>query len=156
MGKVFPELKSSPIIKRYECNPVLSMKDIPYEATCVYNAGITKYNGKYVMVFRNDIKLNGYGTNPLKKVDLGIATSDDGIHWNVSPKPFLSAEDYTTDEIRRFYDPRLTVIDGVLHMCFAVDTKHGVHGGVGIIHDLERLEIMSISAPDNFITSPHK
>ena len=34
-------------------------------------------------------------------------------------------------------------------MCFAVDTKHGVHGGVGIIHDLERLEIMSISAPDN-------
>ena len=54
MGKVFPELKSSSVIKRYEGNPILSMKDIPYEATCIYNAGITKYNGKYVMVFRND------------------------------------------------------------------------------------------------------
>ena len=149
MPKVFPELKSSPVIKRYEGNPILSMKDIPYEATCIYNAGITKYKGKYVMVFRNDIKINGYGTNPLKKVDLGLATSDDGIHWDVSPKPFLAAEDYVTDEIRRFYDPRLTVIDDVLYMCFAVDTNHGVHGGVGIIHDLERLEVLSISAPDN-------
>ena len=34
MPKVFPELKSSPVIKRYDGNPVLSMKDIPYEATC--------------------------------------------------------------------------------------------------------------------------
>lgn len=149
MPKVFPELKSSPVIKRYEGNPILSMKDIPYEATCIYNAGITKYNGKYVMVFRNDVRTHGYGTMPLSRIDLGLATSDDGIHWTVSDKPFIPQSAIETDEILRFYDPRLTVIDGVLHMCFAVDTKHGVHGGVGIIHDLERLEIMSISAPDN-------
>ena len=42
MAKVYPELKSSPVIRRHP-EPILSMKDIPYEATCIYNAGVTKY-----------------------------------------------------------------------------------------------------------------
>ena len=41
-------------IKKYSGNPVLSPKDIPYEAAQIYNAGVTKFNGKYVMVFRDD------------------------------------------------------------------------------------------------------
>lgn len=149
MPKVLPELKSSPIIKRYEGNPILSMKDIPYDATCIFNAGITKYRGKYIMVFRDDVCSDGYGTISFCRIDLGLAVSDDGIHWDVLPKPFINQSDIETDEILRIYDPRLTVIDDVLYMCFAVDTNHGIHGGVGIIHDLERLEILSISAPDN-------
>lgn len=148
MPKVYPELKSSPVIKRYP-EPILSMKDIPYEATCIYNAGVTKYKGQYVMIFRNDVRQDGYGSVPMKYIDLGLAVSDDGINWTVSNKPFLSHTDYETDEILRFYDPRLTVIEDELYMCFAVDTRHGVCGGIGIIHGLERLEILSISVPDN-------
>ena len=30
-------------LKRYEGNPVLSAKDIPYEAVLIFNAGICKY-----------------------------------------------------------------------------------------------------------------
>ena len=45
--------KSSPIITKYE-KPVLTPSDIPYKATLVFNAGVTKFNGKYVMAFRND------------------------------------------------------------------------------------------------------
>lgn len=41
-------------IKRHPGNPVLTAADVPYEATLVFNAGITKFNGTYVMVFRND------------------------------------------------------------------------------------------------------
>ena len=48
------DLKSSEVIKRHSGNPILSAKDVPYHATLVYNAGVTKYQGKYVMVFRND------------------------------------------------------------------------------------------------------
>lgn len=62
MPKVYPELKSAKVIKRYENNPVLSMKDVPYEATCIYNAGVTKFKNKYVMVFRDDVRRDGYGT----------------------------------------------------------------------------------------------
>jgi hypothetical protein len=54
MSKNLQVLKSSAVIKRYEKNPVLSYKDVPYKAALIFNAGVTKYQGKYVMVFRND------------------------------------------------------------------------------------------------------
>ena len=39
------ELHSSPIMHRYEGNPLLSAKDMPYPATLVFNSGVTKYHG---------------------------------------------------------------------------------------------------------------
>ena len=149
MAVMTPILKSSPVIKRYENNPVLSKEHIPYDATLIFNAGVAKYHGKYVMIFRDDM---GF-TDELPRfggTHLGLATSEDGIKWDVSPKPFMSCEEMKTDEIHRFYDPRLTVIDGQLYMCFAVDTVHGILGGIGKINEhLDKMEVLSLSAPDN-------
>ena len=47
-------IKISKPIKKYINNPLLSLEDIPYPAEQVYNAGLDKFNGRYVMVFRND------------------------------------------------------------------------------------------------------
>ena len=74
---IIGELKSSPVIKRHPANPILSAKDVPYPAALVFNAGVTKRQGKYVMVFRND-----YGSleeHRLEGTNLGLAFSDDGI-----------------------------------------------------------------------------
>lgn len=143
-NNVIGELISSPVLSRYSGNPVLSAKDIPYKSNLIFNAGVAKYQGKYVMVFRNDY---GYsGGNCFEGTNIGIAYSDDGIHWNVSPKPCFELKD---EEITRAYDPRLTVIDGRVYMCFAVDTRHGVRGGVAVTEDFEKFEILSMSAPDN-------
>ena len=149
MGKVYPELKSSPIITRYPNNPILAMDDIPYPATQIFNAGVAKYQGKYVMVFRNDVRERYGDLSGSKRIDLGIAFSDDGVKWTCTDKPFIPESMVANDEIIHIYDPRLTVLDGQLYMCFALDTKHGVCGGIGIIHDLDRLEILSLSVPDN-------
>ena len=46
------------MIKRYEDNPVLSPEDVPYECSLAFNAGVTKFKGKYVMVFRCDYGVN--------------------------------------------------------------------------------------------------
>ena len=35
-------------------NPILSAKDIPYPASLVFNAGVCKWQGRYVRLFRND------------------------------------------------------------------------------------------------------
>ncbi len=43
----------NPIMKKLD-KPVLTRFDVPYPAALVFNAGVTKYNGKYVMLFRND------------------------------------------------------------------------------------------------------
>jgi beta-1,4-mannooligosaccharide/beta-1,4-mannosyl-N-acetylglucosamine phosphorylase len=139
------ELHSSPIIKRYPGNPVLAKEDVPYPASLIFNAGVTKYNGRYVMVFRNDV-VKKYGEPEFVEVNLGLAYSDDGIKWKVEPRPCFKLQD---EEIECAYDPRLTVIDGKCYMCFAVNTHHGVRGGIAVTEDFEKFEILSMSVPDN-------
>ncbi|MFN2272861.1 MAG: glycoside hydrolase family 130 protein [Anaerolineae bacterium] len=133
------------VIQRYPQNPILSAADIPYHATLIFNAGVARAGGRYAMVFRND-----YGDAQEKRLqgtNLGLAFSDDGLHWTANAEPCFVME---TDEIRRAYDPRLTVVDGRCYMCFAVDTRHGVRGGIAAIDDRwQHFEVLSLSAPDN-------
>ena len=77
-----PILKSASCIKKLE-KPILTKADVPYEAELVFNAGVAKIDGKYVMAFRND-----YGTNKEryenegKRFDgtsVGVAVSDNGV-----------------------------------------------------------------------------
>ncbi len=133
-------------IRRHPANPLLSPADVPYPCLLTFNAGVTKFQGKYVMVFRNDYGTCDGAAFKFEGTNLGIATSDDGIKWNVNPKPWLEMRD---DEIRRIYDPRLTVLDGRVYMCFAMDTMHGVRGGIGVTDDFDKFEILSLSVPDN-------
>ena len=139
------KLKSAKCItKRPE--PVFSYKDVPYNAALTFNAGVIKHNGKYIMMFRNDAgsieeqKLNGV-------TNIGLSESADGIHWNTYEKPVFEVHD---GEINRVYDPRLTVIDGEVYICFAADTMHGIRGGIGKVSaDFKSVEILSLSVPDN-------
>ena len=137
-------LKSSGVIRRHSANPVLGPERVPYESDMVFNAGVAKYQGRYVMVFRND-----YGWNEksgLTDTNLGLAFSDDGVRWQVRPSPCWQWHD---EEILRVYDPRLTVLDGRCVLCFAVDTRHGVRGGIAVTEDFERFDVLSMSVPDN-------
>ena len=129
MGRMLPSLTSSDVIYRYNGGePVLSKKDIPYEADCIFNAGVTKYRGQYVMAFRNDYSFDGVGS--FGNCMIGIAFSENGIDWKVREKPFITREDLNDHDVTKVYDPRLTVIDNVCYLCFAVDTRHGVRGGI--------------------------
>ncbi len=133
-----------PVVQRFAGNPVLSAADVPYPAALVFNAGVTKWRGRYVMVFRDDYDVRD-GVWPQRTV-IGLAFSDDGLAWTVAEKPCFSME---TEEVRRAYDPRLTVIEDRCYMCFALDTRHGICGGVAVTDDFEHFEILSVSAPDN-------
>jgi beta-1,4-mannooligosaccharide/beta-1,4-mannosyl-N-acetylglucosamine phosphorylase len=147
---VIGPLASSSVIHRYPHNPILTNKDLPYPSALVFNAGVTKYQGKYVMVFRND-----YGDFPnsghFHGTNLGLAFSDDGVQWDVQPEPCfaLSGGERATGTITRAYDPRLTVIEGRCYMTFAVDTQHGIRGGVAVTEDFAQWDILSMSVPDN-------
>jgi len=142
---VVGELKSSPVVTRHPGNPILTREDVPYEALQVFNAGVAKYQGRYVMVFRNDFDVRGDSPHP-HQTNMGLAFSDDGITWEVEPSPCFELSD---EEISRVYDPRLTVMDGRCYLCFAVDTRHGVCGGIAVTDDFSRFEILSMTVPDN-------
>ena len=137
-------LVSHSCISRYPGNPVLTSADVPFASDLVFNAGVIPWQGGYAMVFRNDY---GYlGRASFSGTNLGLALSPDGLHWQVEQQPVFSVQD---DEIRRVYDPRLTVIDGEVFMTFAVDTRHGLRGGIAHSDDLHHFEIISMSVPDN-------
>ena len=138
---------TSPFLKRHLQNPILAPKDVPYGPAMVFNAGVTKYEGQYVMVFRNDYGNEAMGTiEPHHTTNLGLAFSKDGVHWDVQSAPCWMWHD---DEVIRVYDPRLTVIEGRCYMCFAVDTKHGLRGGIAVTDDFHNFEVLSLSLPDN-------
>ena len=142
---IIGELRSSPIIHRHPDNPVLSAPQVPYEAGLVFNAGVAKYQGRYVMVFRNDFDRGPDSPHP-RQTNMGLAFSDDGVQWTVEPEPCWAWKD---EEVRRVYDPRITIIDGRCHLCFAIDTWHGVCGGIAVTDDFAHFEVLSTSAPDN-------
>ena len=111
------------------------------------------------MLFRNDY---GYlGSAMFEGTNLGLARSRDGIDWKVDPNPVLTEDKiriawrnshdprFGDREIRRVYDPRITVIDGRLHVTFAMDTPHGVLGAVTRTEDFEEYELLSLTTPDN-------
>jgi len=143
-GRTIGPLTSSPVIERHPANPILSAADIPYPSALVFNPGVVRFQGRYVMVFRND-----YGSaseQRLEGTNLGLAFSDDGIRWQVQPQPCF---EWREGSILRAYDPRLTVIEGRCYMCFAVDTLHGIRGGIAVTDDFVNFEILSLSLPDN-------
>jgi len=150
---------SLPLIMRYENNPILKATDMPYSSSLVFNAGVVKYNGRYVMVFRNDYGYDSH-TGRFAGTNLGLAYSTDGLTWEIQPKPCIDIEKArsllisfykrrASDEIVRIYDPRITIIEGRCYICFAVDTKHGVRGGIAATEDFENFEVISLSVPDN-------
>ena len=143
-------LNSHPVMQRHPTNPILTWRDVPYPATLLFNPGVTKYQGKYVMVFRNDYG-DFAGSGIFEGTNLGLAFSDDGVRWEVQPEPCfqLSGGERATGGIVRAYDPRLTVIEGRCYMAFAVDTLHGVRGGIAVTEDFAHWEILSLTAPDN-------
>ncbi|MGN6724285.1 MAG: glycoside hydrolase family 130 protein [Tepidisphaeraceae bacterium] len=146
-----PILESAPCIRRHP-KPVLTHEQIPFPATCIFNAGVAKFGGRYVMLFRNDV--GTWGKLAFHTTNLGLAFSDDGLDWQVQPQPVWGSksEDIlraTDGDLVRVYDPRLIPIDGRCYVCFACDTRHGLRGGVAVTDDFATFDILSLSVPDN-------
>ncbi len=141
-------------IKRYEHNPILTRDDVPYEVATVHNAGVTKYNGEYVMLFRSH-KMNGRSI-------LGLARSTDGFHFTVDEKPFLepaSSGVFAEYEAFGIEDPRITCIDGEYLITYSAYSKHGVRIGLARTIDWQKVErIAFITEADyrNVVIFPEK
>lgn len=144
-------LKSAACIRRLP-KAVLTSEMVPFPSTCVFNAGVCKHQGKYVMLFRNDV-----GERDVCKfhtTNLGLAFSDNGIDWDVQPEPVWGSNDpglrrATDGDYIRVYDPRLIPIEGKVYVCFACDTHHGLRGGVAVTEDFQSFKVLSLSTPDN-------
>jgi len=143
-----------PIVRRYQGNPILTAGDVPYPVATVHNAGVTRHDGRYVMLFRSH-RDNGRSI-------LGLADSDDGFHFTARPEPFITpAGDGVFGEYEAFgcEDARICPIDGAYLITYSAYSPHGVRIALARTHDfvsLERVALISQADMRNVVIFPEK
>jgi len=142
------------IIKRYERNPILTKNDVPYPVATVLNAAVTKYNNKYIMIFRSHLR-NGRSI-------LGIADSNDGFKFKVAKKPFMiPSKDGIFKEYEEYgiEDPRITFIDDEYLITYSAYSRYGVRVALAKTKDfnkVERFSLITESDHRNIVIFPEK
>lgn len=143
-----------PIVKRYKKNPILTKDDVPYQVATVHNAGMVKYNDKYIMLFRSHLH-NGRSI-------IGIAESKDGYNFKVGAEPFLTpSSDGAFEEYEEYgvEDVRISKIDDDYLLTYSAYSRHGVRIGLAKTKDfktVERISLITQSDLRNVVIFPEK
>lgn len=128
-----------PLVKRYEGNPILTKKDVPYPVETVHNAAVVKHGGQYVMLFRSH-RRNGRSI-------IGIAESKDGFHFVVRPEPFMVPAKSGVFSIYEEFgveDPRICRLGGEYFITYSGYSRHGVRIGLARTSDFEKVDRVSL------------
>lgn len=143
-----------PIVERYAGNPILTRKDVPYPVVTVHNAGVTKFEGGYVMLFRSH-RHNGRSI-------IGIADSQDGYRFAVRPEPFLIPETsgpFAEYEEFGVEDLRICRIDEEYLLTYSAYSRHGVRIALARTRDfvsVERIALITEADYRNVVIFPEK
>jgi len=127
------------LVERYEANPILTKEDVPYPVETVHNAGVTKHGGRYVMLFRSHLR-NGRSV-------IGMAESDDGYNFRVSPEPFMTPareEPFATYEEFGVEDPRICRLGEDYFITYSAYSRYGVRIGLARTADFDTVERVSL------------
>jgi len=142
------------IVTRYTNNPILTKEDVPYTVATVHNAGVVKYNNRYIMLFRSHLQ-NGRSI-------IGIAESEDGYDFKVGAEPFLTpSSDTVFGEYEEYgvEDVRISQIDDEFLLTYSAYSRHGVRIGLARTKDfitVERISLITQSDLRNVVIFPEK
>ncbi len=130
-GKNYKLSLNNPV-RRFNGNPILTNHDInrvwkepQLKVVTAHNAGISKYKGKTIMLFRSHLR-NGMSV-------IGLATSKNGLtDWKVQPYPFLKPCTHTDKHSERYdiselieneaggvEDPRISLIGDTYYITYS-------------------------------------
>jgi predicted GH43/DUF377 family glycosyl hydrolase len=132
-----PKIKT--LVKRCPQNPILTRDDVPYDVGTVHNAGVVKYKGQYIMLFRSHLK-NGRSI-------IGRADSNDGFSFTVNPEPFLTpAADSIFGEYEEFgvEDLRINPVEDEYLLTYSAYSRHGVRIALVRTKDFESIERVAL------------
>jgi predicted GH43/DUF377 family glycosyl hydrolase len=146
-GELETKTGKYPICRRYKGNPILTGKDFPPEADIkyVFNSGIVKYKGTYVMVCRTE--------NSALFDRFWIAESKDGYHFKPRPAPIPMPHDdpeFKEYAGSMYYDPRTTQIGDTYYIVHAAHSGHTCRLSLVKTEDFKKFQWMGfISETDN-------
>ena len=128
------------VLKRYEGNPIIKPTDMPYPCETVYNSGVAKYNGKYVLLLRCG-RLHGMS-------EFGLATSDDGFHFKIHPEPVMTKATegiFKEPENKGVEDPRITQIGDTYYIFYSCYSTRGFQMGLAKTKDFLKIERIALT-----------
>ena len=120
------------ILKRFVGNPVITASAVQ-RANSIHNSAVVKYKDGYAGIFRVDeIDFN---------FTMHVGFSKDGIAWDIDPQPLKMTADHPEIPIHaRFYDPRLTLLEGTYYFTWCIDSPQGPCIGLATTKDFKYFE----------------
>jgi predicted GH43/DUF377 family glycosyl hydrolase len=132
------------VINRYKDNPLITIEDLPFVCSDIWNAGVIRFQGEYMLLLTVET-LEGLGS-------IYLARSPDGYNFIVEPKPFMTVskkEPFARYETFGIRDPRITKIDTNYYITYIADSESGERIGLARTNDFRSVERMQlISEPD--------
>jgi predicted GH43/DUF377 family glycosyl hydrolase len=142
------------IVQRWEGNPVISIRELPFQASDIHNAGAVKHNGEYILLVTIE-NLRG-------DCAIYLARSKQGKRFEVEETPFLASavdEPFATYESQGVRDPRITRFDGAYYIVYLAQSPHGVRLALAKTRNFRSVKrVALISEPDtkNGLLFPRK
>ncbi len=135
-------------MQRHPNNPIITRKDIPHipphlvDVSSVFNPGAVKFGDQFLLMLRVQ--------NRGRETFLLTATSDDGIHFHISNHiVHFNGIERLREKIYHCYDPRITRIDDVYYIMFAMDLDDGCRLGLAQTVDFEKFDFLGIVSDDD-------
>lgn len=139
-----PHLTGRDVINRYQDNPLITIEDLPFVCSDIWNAGVIRLEQECLLLLTVET-LEGLGS-------IYLARSTDGYNFFVEPEPFMTAskhEPFAQYETFGIRDPRITAIDTTYYITYVADSECGERIGLARTNDFRSVERMQlISEPD--------
>jgi beta-1,4-mannooligosaccharide/beta-1,4-mannosyl-N-acetylglucosamine phosphorylase len=136
------------VFTRSPRNPILTRADVPdvppdvVDVTSVFNPGAVKFRDRYLLMLRVQARS--------RETCLMLAESADGESFEVEPRiVHLDGIERVVGTVFHAYDPRITEIDGVYYLMFAIDMDFGCRLGVARTTDFDSFEFLGLAAKND-------
>ena len=132
-------------VQRFEKNPVLAVRDVPFQVNSIFNAGAIKLKDKYLLLCRVEM--------PDGRSSLVRAVGTDGIHFKVDSRPCLTPEQH--GEWSKYVqwgieDARITALEGKFYILYTGYSCHMPLVMLAETGDFEQYKILGpITEPSN-------
>jgi predicted GH43/DUF377 family glycosyl hydrolase len=137
-------LPGGDIVRRSQDNPIITLRELPFQCADICNAGAARFDGQYVLLITIQ-SLEGY-------YHIFRATGGDGHIFSVDPQPFLRpshAGPFAPYEENGVLDARITFLEGWYYITYDALSTNGYCLGLARTKDFERVERLGlISQPD--------
>jgi beta-1,4-mannooligosaccharide/beta-1,4-mannosyl-N-acetylglucosamine phosphorylase len=135
-------------MQRHPANPILTRRDVPdipphlVDPSSVFNPGAVEFGGRTLLMLRVQSRS--------RETFLVMAESPDGVRFTVRPEvvEFRGLEK-VKEKVYHVYDARITRLEGVHYVMFAMDMDSGCQLGLARTDDFREFRFLGLTSSDD-------